>query len=257
EVPADKVADFAIDFDACKSFVRAGNSGKILLKPVLAVIPMLSDAGQRIEGWLDASLAGPGTKVTAQLAGRPVRGTPPAADGKFVLYPVPAGTYDLVITADGRVNAAMTGVPVTNAAFTTIGSATARIDTPVSVAPPAGGASAPAGPASAAVSGTITLNTSTTDIGGEVRATQSFTGGPTLEAGSANAASTTGAYSITLPTGAPAKVAYAAGATTFTFTADTPRAGLYKLEATATGFATAKTADITLTAPLTQNFTFP
>ncbi|MBL8342116.1 MAG: DUF4382 domain-containing protein, partial [Rubrivivax sp.] len=27
EVPADKVADFAIDFDACKSFVRAGNSG--------------------------------------------------------------------------------------------------------------------------------------------------------------------------------------------------------------------------------------
>jgi hypothetical protein len=90
-----------------------------------------------------------------------------------------------------------------------------------------------------------------------VRATQSFTGGPTIEAGSTNAASATGAYSLTLPTGAPAKLAYAAGATTFNFSADAPRAGLFKLEATATGFAAPKTAEITLTAPVTQNFVFP
>ncbi|CAM4181498.1 DUF4382 domain-containing protein [Roseateles saccharophilus] len=44
-VAADKVADFAIDFNACKSFVTAGNSGKVIMKPVLALIPMLSDAG--------------------------------------------------------------------------------------------------------------------------------------------------------------------------------------------------------------------
>ena len=33
-VPAGQVADFAIDFDAGKSFVKAGNSGMYLLKPV-------------------------------------------------------------------------------------------------------------------------------------------------------------------------------------------------------------------------------
>jgi len=38
DVPADKIADFAIDFDACKSFVKAGHSGQYLLKPVLSVI---------------------------------------------------------------------------------------------------------------------------------------------------------------------------------------------------------------------------
>jgi hypothetical protein len=107
------------------------------------------------------------------------------------------------------------------------------------------------------VSGTVTVNGGTTDTGGAVRATQSFTGGPTIEVGSANAASATGAYSLTLPTGAPAKLGYAAGATAFNFTADAPRAGLYKLEATATGFATPKSADITLAAPVTQNFVFP
>lgn len=55
-VPAGQVADFAIDFDACKSFVKAGNSGKYLLKPGLSVIPILSAAGQRIVGFVDRPL---------------------------------------------------------------------------------------------------------------------------------------------------------------------------------------------------------
>jgi hypothetical protein len=126
-VPAGQVADFAIDFDACKSFVKAGNSGKYLLKPVLSVIPILSAAGQRIVGFVDPSLANTGTTVSAQLAGAPVRTTPPDATGRFVLYPGPAGTYDLVITASGRVNAVMTGVPVSDASSTVIGSDAARI----------------------------------------------------------------------------------------------------------------------------------
>ncbi len=47
---------------------------------------------------------------------------------------MPAGTYDLVITAGGRVNAVMTGVPVDNASATVIGSDAARINTPLSAA---------------------------------------------------------------------------------------------------------------------------
>jgi hypothetical protein len=38
-VSADKTADFVLDFDACKSIVAAGGSGKYLLKPVLSMFP--------------------------------------------------------------------------------------------------------------------------------------------------------------------------------------------------------------------------
>lgn len=244
EVPADRVADFAIDFDGCKSFVRAGNSGKILLKPVLAVIPILADAGQRIEGYLDASLVVPGTTVSAQTGGSPVRATPPGADGKFSLYPVPPGTYDLVITAAGRVNAVVTGVPVVTTAITTLGTPTGRIDTPASAA-------------SHAATGKVTRNGSVADTGGVVRAMQSFTGGPSVEVGSANALADSGTYSLTLPAGAPVRLPYAAGLSTFAWVADPLRAGLYRLEATATDVTTPKSADITLTGPVTQDFVFP
>ena len=246
DVPADKIADFAIDFDACKSFVKAGNSGKYLLKPVLSVIPMLSDAGLRIVGYLDPALAIAGTSVSAQSAGLPVRATPPDATGKFVLYPVPVGSYDLLITAAGRVNAVMTGVPVVSTAFTTIGSSTARVLTPA--------ASAPSG----AASGVITANASVANTGGAVRASQTFSGGPTVEMGYGGADSVTGVYSMSLHTDASAKTAYVAGATTFTFTSDATTAGKYRLEASATGFAAPKTADVTLTgAGITTNFVFP
>ena len=247
EVPADKIADFAIDFDACKSFVKAGNSGKYLLKPVLSVLPILSDAGLRIVGFVDPSMVGAATAVSAQASGVPVRATVPNAAGQFVLYPVPVGNYDLVITAPGRVNAVMTGVPVITTAFTFVGSASAPVLTP------AAAASAPA----AAASGVITANTSTANTGGAVRALQSFSAGPTVEVGYAGADSVSGAYAFTLPTDAAARTAYLAGATTFSFASDPSTAGKYRLEASATGFAP-KSSDITLTAAgLTTNFMFP
>jgi hypothetical protein len=210
----------------------------------LSVIPILADAGQRVEGYLDAALAAAGATVSIQSGGVPVRATPPDASGKFTLYPVPAGTYDLVITAAGRVNAVVTGVPVVTTGVTTLGSTAARIDTPISAV-------------NHAVGGTITVNASVVDTGGAVHAVQSLTGGPSVEVGSANALSNNGSYSLTLPAGAPVKLAYSVAATSFPFVADASRAGLYKLEATANGFATPKSADIALTAPVTQSFTFP
>ena len=242
-VAADTTADFAIDFDACKSFVKAGNSGQYLLRPVLSVIPIASTS---IIGYLDPSLVVAGTTVSAQVAGAPARATPPDATGRFVLSSVVTGTYDLVITASGRVNAVMTGVPVTAAGSTTIGSVTARINTPVSAA-------------SFAASGTATP----VGNGASVRATQSLTNGPTIEAGFANANATTGAYSMTLPAGAPVKLAYAAGATTFTFAADpadTAAPGKYKLEASAsvgTTLVVKPAVDITLSSIVTTDFMFP
>jgi hypothetical protein len=240
-VPAGQVADFAIDFDACKSFVKAGNSGSYHLKPVLSVIPILSAAGQRIVGFVDPSLANTGTTVSAQVAGAPVRATPPDATGRFVLYPVPAGTYDLVITASGRVNAVMTGVPVSDASSTVIGSDAARVNTPISAA-------------SHIASGTVTVSGNPANTLAAVRATQALSGGPTIEVGYGAADASTGAYSMMLPAGAPAKLAYAAGATAFAFNSD-GLAGIYKLEASAPGFAV-KHANITLTADAITNFAF-
>ena len=248
DVPAGQVADFAIDFNACKSFVKAGNSGQYKMKPVLSVIPLLANAS--VVGYVDASLANTGTTVAVQQGGVPVRATPPDATGRFMLYPVAVGNYDLVITAAGRVNAVITGVPVTTTAPTTLGSTSARINTPVSAS-------------SYVASGTITVNTSVAATGGAVRALQALTGGPTIEAGFVNANDTTGAYSLLLPAGAPAKLAYAAGATTFTFAAaaaDIAAPGRYRLEASATVASVVLTkvpVDITLTAPVTTNFSFP
>ena len=63
-VPAGQLADFAIDFDACKSFVKSGNSGKYIIKPVLTVTPIVSSAAQRVVGYVDLALA-PGSTRTA------------------------------------------------------------------------------------------------------------------------------------------------------------------------------------------------
>lgn len=242
DVPEGQVADFAIDFDACKSFVKAGNSGKILLKPVLSVIPILSSAGQRIVGFVDPSLVSDGATVSAQLAGTPVRATPPDATGRFELYPVLPGTYDLVITASGRVNAVMTGVPVAETTSTVIGSDATRLNTSVS-------------DASATASGVVTVGGDPADTGAAVRATQTLAGGPTVEVGYSAADATTGAYAMTLPTGAPAMLAYAAGATSFVFTSDVTAAGVYRLEANAPGLAM-QPFDITLPPDALKDFNF-
>ena len=245
EVPADKVADFTLDFDACHSFHKAGASGKYLLKPVIRVIPVLSDAGQRIVGYVDPTLANGDTLVSAQQAGVIFKSTPPDATGKFVLYPVPPGTYDLVITAPGRVNAVMTNVPVVTTAITTIGSASAALNTP------------PSG-ASYAAKGTITIGGGlAADTGWALRALQAVASGPTIEAG-AVAGSGTGAYSVALPASAPAMTAYAASAVAYSFASAASGAGAYQLSAIATGIATPKTADITINAAdVTTDFVFP
>lgn len=239
-VPAGQVADVAIDFDACKSFVKAGNSGKVLLKPVLSVIPILAGAGQRIVGFVAPALAHAGTTVSAQVAGAPARATPPDASGRFVLYPVPAGQYELVITSAGRVNAVMTGVPVAAATSTVIGSQTQRIDTPLAAA-------------SHVVAGQVTVGGQTVDTAAAVRATQTLTSGVGVEVGYAAADAASGRYTMTLPAAAPARLAYAAGATSFPYTGDGPPLGIYRLEAGAPGVA-AKAADIVLNSDVTADF---
>ena len=243
-VPENQVASFVLDFDACRSFVRAGNSSKYLLKPVINVIPVLSDAGQRIVGYVDPSLANGDTLVSVQLDGNIVKSTPPeAGTGRFVLYPVPEGTYDLVITAPGRVNAVVTGVPVVLSGITTVGSETVVLTPPTSAS-------------SFAAKGTINVTPAPASIDAAIRALQAVAGGPTIQAAATVADATSGAYSMMLPTAVPASVAYAASAVAFNFVDAASGAGEYTIEAKV-GDAT-KTEAITLTGgDVTSDFAFP
>lgn len=239
DVAADKVADFVIDFDACKSIVKRGNSGQYNLKPVVAVIPVVSNAGMRVVGYVDSSIATASTNVSVQVNGLPVKATvPDVTTGKFELYPVPAGTYDLVVTAAGHVTGVMTGVPVVSSSITTVNSTTTRIVTPTATF--------------RTVNGTVNPATTT------VRALQLLTGGPKIEVawGLVDDLATPATFSFSLPIEAPVKTAYVANPVSLTFVADTAVAGIYTLEASASGVIKTQAIDAKATVPAVA-FTFP
>ncbi|HEX6705856.1 MAG TPA: DUF4382 domain-containing protein [Albitalea sp.] len=236
QVEAGKVADFVLDFDACKSVVKRGTSGEYNLKPVVSVIPVISDAGLRVVGFVDPAIALGSTTVSVQLDGKTVKSTPPDAAGRFVLYPVPVGQYDLVVTAAGRATAVMTGVPVTTTAPTQVNSAAVPI--------------VPAASTTRSVDGTVTPADAT------VRALQTLTGGHKVEVQWAAVDALTGAFGLVLPVQAPVSTAYVPNPASLSFTPDAAVAGKYTLEATSSGSIKTQAIDVTSAVP-PVSFTFP
>lgn len=237
-VPAGQVADFAIDFDACKSFVKAGNSGQYLIKPVLTVIPILSSAGQRVVGFVDPLLATANTVVSAQSGGAPMKATFPDAAGRFTLYPVPVGNYDLVVTAAGRVTAVMTDVPVTADTTTVVNAAGTAITPPATALTPRD------------VIGTVSPASAT------VRALQTLAGSRKVEIAGAPVDSVTGAFAFSLPIEPPVRTAYVANAPALTFNPDTVALGLYTIEANSAGVVMSTSIDTKAPVP-PLTITFP
>lgn len=241
DVASGEVADLVLDFDACRSVVKAGSSGHYNLKPVLAAIPVFGTAGQAIEGHVAPALAG--ASVSAQVDGMPVKSTVAAADGRFLLSPVPAGSYDVVFTAPGHASAVITAVPVTETARTRL----VVPETPIALA--ASEENTAAGSVSKAGGADIPAAT--------VRALQRLDGGPSIEVIARPVDAVSGGYGFGLPIGAPGRAAYAASATSYSFTADTSAAALYTLEASAPG-ETTQAADIDLGgADASTDFVFP
>lgn len=212
EVHADQATEVVLDFDACRSVVPQGATGGWLLKPVLSATALLPGGGQRVEGWVEPSLASVPTQVSLQLDGVPVKATVPDAQGRFVLYPVPVGRYDLVVAAPSRATAVLTGVPVAAAGATRIGSETARI---------ALGAST-----TRIVHGRIWPTWAT------VRARQ-FAGGTPIEAGWSAVDAASGHFALTLPLAPPVKAPYAAGGKAPVFVPAVPAGGRFLVEAQA------------------------
>jgi len=236
DVPADKVVDVVLDFDACKSVVKRGNTGKYNLKPVIAVIPVVNSGGQRVEGWIDPAMVGTSTLVSVQSQGLPVKTSIPDSTGRFVLFPVPVGSYSLVVTAPERATAVVTGVPVTADTVTSIGSTTVRMNPPASLMRD--------------VNGTVSPATAT------VRATQSLSGGPTIEVASPAVDALDGTFDTSLPIAEPVRAPFVANAPSFGFVPDAPVAGRYTVQANSNGSIKNIDIDANSTVP-PLTFTFP
>src|SRR5689334_517282 len=240
-VTKDQVSDYVIDFDACNSVLRLGASGNYSLSARLSVIQRLSATGQRVTGFVATTLDPVTTRVSVQQNGTIFKATNPDLTGHFILYPVPAGTYDLVVGALGAVPAVVTGVPVTAAASTDVSTNTTPIDPPASP--------------SHTITGTVT--TGTTPIDARVAIVKKYTGGPNVTTAGAPADATTGGLAYTVPTAAPIRAPYVAGGNPLVFSPDNAApTGRYTVAVTAAG--TTKTADVdATTSDPNVSFTFP
>jgi len=236
-INANQMADLLLDFNACKSVVHAGNSGKYLLKPVISVIPNFISG---VSGYLDPGLANSSTLVSVQQAGAIVRSTAPDSTGKFTLEPVAPGTYDLVIAAPGHVTGVMTGVVVADQTITAVNSSTTTFTFTAT--------------ADGSVGGTIT--TATTPIVATVDALQTLTNGDVVEVWSTNADADTGLYALSLPATAPVVAAYAPAASSVAFAADALAGNNYSIKATSAGVSKSLPVAISASAPASASFSF-
>lgn len=247
DIAANQLANFVIDFDACKSVVIAGSSGQYLLKPQLTVMARLISG---VTGFVAPALASTGfTNLSLQQGGVVVKATAPDSTGMFMLQPVLPGSYTLVMTAPERSTSVVTNVVVAADTVTTVNTALTALDPAVS--------------ASGTVTGSATPVTETEVP--LVRVLQPLT--PALTGGTATTVevagrfvdASTGSYSYPLVVNAPLIAPYVALPGALAFTPDAAAAGNYTLSASLTGFADQTTVLLPLTtgATLSTSFTFP
>ena len=96
----NQTTELIIDFDASRSVVKAGNSGKYLLKPTVKVINTAEYAiveGKVTDNVTPTSAAMPGALVSAQAADTVEAGTITDGNGDYTLFLAP-GNYNLVAT---------------------------------------------------------------------------------------------------------------------------------------------------------------
>jgi hypothetical protein len=224
DVQSGQVADMVLDFDACRSIVKAGASGRYNLKPVVAVIPRLTTA---IEGYVDPALAS-GVVVSTRDPDNNVRATVPnPVTGKFTLAYLPENTnYTVVVAGQNLTTAAITNVPVSLATgVTTLNTA----QTPI----------VPSASAMASVAGVVS-SSSVLLTDARVSASQTLSTGQALQVATMGVDPETAEYMLALPLAAAVKAPYVSGSP-LVFTTDSMLAGRYNLTGTATGYTTQST----------------
>lgn len=230
DIAPDRMADFVLDFDACRSVVTAGGSGQYLLKPVVSVIPRWTSG---VRGQV---VPGTATSVSLQRQGEVVRATAPDASGQYLLQPVEPGSYTLVLAAAGRTTAVVTQVPVAADTVTTVGAAAQPLALPASPV--------------ATVQGTA-------PAGALVRGLQAVAGAGSVEVAFQGVDGVTGAYAFTLPTAPPLVAPYAVAPAPLVFAPDAAAAGRYTLQARLAGAADQQAALPVLAPGAVQTTVFP
>lgn len=125
--------EMVANLDACRS-VQPTSGGQYVLRPVVTSLPPVKNG---IDGFVATSLLGSHVVVTAQQNGAIVRATTPdPATGEFLLSRLDPGSYDIVVTADGRAASVVSAVPVASAASTTV---IATAGAPINMQPSATG----------------------------------------------------------------------------------------------------------------------
>lgn len=225
DVTGNQVADMVLDFDACKSIVRAGNSGNYNLKPVVAVTKRLTT---QIEGYVDPAIAASVVVSTRDPANQLRATVPDSMTGKFVIAYLPESpNYTVTISGSGRTTATVTGVPVSpSIGITRLNTASAAI--------------APASSPTAQVSGTVSDgSTGLTDA--SVQAQQSLSTLQTLDIAWTSVDPSNAQYTLSLPLAAPIKASYAGNGGPLSFSTDSVTGGVYKLYGSASGYTTQST----------------
>lgn len=239
DVLAGQQASVVLDFDACKSVLTKGN-GKYALKPVIKVLPGLLNG---ISGFVNPTAA-TGVTVSAQQNGVIISATAPTATGDFMLSRLAPGSYDVVITGTDRAATVISGVTVATASSVTALSTAAA---PLMLA----------ASKTASISGKVTLNPVSATEAAYVTAKQSFTAGPTVTLKYQGADLVTGAYSLDLPVAAPQYAVYSATLPLVFAPSAALAPGVYRVEASATGYATKPAAapvDVSTTNAMNVNF---
>jgi hypothetical protein len=110
-----------IDFDAGNSVVKAGNSGKYLLKPVIRTFTMASGGAIRGVVLPDAANAW----IYAIKGADTVASAKPNTGGSFLIRGVPEGTYVLLLDGNnGYKDKSISGVAVTTGKMIDVGTTT-------------------------------------------------------------------------------------------------------------------------------------
>lgn len=238
DVATGSRVDLVLDFNACKSIVKRGK-GTYALKPVIKVLPYVLNG---IDGFVDPALLTSDVMVSAQQNGVIVQATiPNALTGEFLLSRLALGNYDVVISANGHATAAITTVPVmSTTSMVYVSGNIAPISLPVS--------------ATHMVSGMATLNPISSTEVTYVAAKQIFGTTPIVTTNTVAADGLTGAYALTLPVAAPLLGTYSA-MLPIMLAPQSGVAGLYTVEASATGYQSQSANVDIAAADATQNFT--
>jgi hypothetical protein len=203
--------------------------GSILANQNFTLVPVTQAA---IIGYVQAGQAG--VTATAQKNGVVMLATQPDVSGQFVLTPLDPteAPYDVVLTGTNLTTSVIAAVPVVAQQSTMLNTSLDAVTLPTSQSGTVNGNVGPASARSTAL----------------VRALQTVGAVTAVEVAQVNVNPTTGDYSLFLPTAAPQLLTYSNPMVTpMNFQPQTASAGKYRAEASATGYVTQLSNEVTAT----------